>query len=136
MDIELWQLRYVIAVADELNFTRAAERLHISQPALSTRIRELEARLGVALFERTSRRVALTAAGAALVERARPLLVDADAAVGAARDAATARRALAVGLLGTAGAVLFGLVAERLAATDPGARLEPRQISRPDQIDA
>jgi DNA-binding transcriptional LysR family regulator len=135
MDVELWQLRYVIAVADELNFTRAAARLHISQPALSTRIRELEARLGVALFERTSRRVSVTPAGALLAERGRALLEDAASAVAAARNAATAAPVLRVGVLGTSGAVLFPLVAERVAALQPQAVLEPRQLARPDDVD-
>ncbi len=135
MDVELWQLRYVVAIADELNFTRAAERLHISQPALSTRIRELEARLGFALFERTSRRVVVTPAGAVLVERARVLLDDADAAVAAARNAAVAAPALRVGVLGSSGAVLFPLVAERVSQVAPEAMLEPRQLTRPDDID-
>src|SRR5690349_11419969 len=136
MDVELWQLRYVIAVADERNFTRAAERLHISQPALSTRIRELETRLGLTLFERTSRHVSVTPAGELLVERGRALLEDAASAVAAARNVATATPVLRVGVLGTSGAVLFPLVAERVGALQPQAVLEPRQLARPDDIDS
>jgi DNA-binding transcriptional LysR family regulator len=78
--IELRQLRYFLAVADELNFTRAAERLHLAQQALSASIRRLEAQLGVALFVRSTRKVELTVAGEVLVEGAR-------AVVGAAVDA-------------------------------------------------
>lgn len=76
--MELRQISYVLAVADELHFSRAADRLHVAQPSLSRSVRALEREIGVDLFDRTSRRVALTAAGAAFVEAARH--VDAAAA--------------------------------------------------------
>ena len=72
--LELRDLRYFLAVAEELNFTRAAERLHLAQQALSSAIRNLEADLGVQLFTRSTRHVALTAAGEALVSGARHVL--------------------------------------------------------------
>src|SRR5258706_15691273 len=74
----LRQLQYAIAVADALSFRRAAERCHVSQPALSAQLAQLETALGAVLFERDRRRVLPTAAGRALVERARRLLVEAD----------------------------------------------------------
>jgi LysR family hydrogen peroxide-inducible transcriptional activator len=70
----LRQLRYLVAIADTLNFRRAAERCHISQPALSTQIQHLEARLKVQLVERSRRRVLLTAIGDEVVARARRML--------------------------------------------------------------
>jgi len=69
MEPEARLLRYFLAVAEELNFTRAAETLGIAQPALSAQIRRLEAQLGVRLLERTTRYVRLTDAGAIVQER-------------------------------------------------------------------
>jgi epsilon-lactone hydrolase len=84
--VELRHLRSFVAVAEELNFGRAAERLYITQPALSRQIRALEQAVGCELLTRSTRRVALTLAGEALLERARRLLRDADEAVLAAQS--------------------------------------------------
>jgi DNA-binding transcriptional LysR family regulator len=78
MDLELRHLRYFVAVAEELHFGRAAQRLHMAQPPLSQQIRRLEAIVGSRLLVRTSRSVALTPAGAALYARARRLLAQAE----------------------------------------------------------
>jgi DNA-binding transcriptional LysR family regulator len=72
--LELRELRYFLAVAEELNFTRAAERLHLAQQALSASVKRLEDQLGVALFVRTTRRVELTSAGEVLVEEAQAVM--------------------------------------------------------------
>lgn len=86
--MELRHLRYFIAVAETLHFGRAAELLYMAQPPLSQSIRQLETEIGVSLFERTSRRVALTAAGEAFLTEARRILASTDDAVLAARRAA------------------------------------------------
>jgi DNA-binding transcriptional LysR family regulator len=85
--VELRHLRYFIAVAEELNFSRAAERLHMAQPPLSAAIRQLERDLGVDLFTRTTREVTLTEAGRAFLEGARRTLADADRAAEDAKRA-------------------------------------------------
>jgi DNA-binding transcriptional LysR family regulator len=79
--VELRQLRYFVAVGEELHFGRAAARLHMSQSPLSRAIRELERELGLVLFVRTTRRVELTAAGSLLLERSRRALAEIDGAI-------------------------------------------------------
>jgi DNA-binding transcriptional LysR family regulator len=85
--MELRHLRYFVAVAEELHFRRAADRLHVAQPAISEQIRKLEQELGVRLFDRTPRSVALTIAGGALLEEARHVLRHAEVARQAAQNA-------------------------------------------------
>ena len=84
--IELRHLRAFVAVAEELNFGRAAERLYITQPALSRQIRALEQLLGCELLRRSTHRVELTVAGEALLDRVRPLLREVDATVSAVQS--------------------------------------------------
>ena len=112
--MELRHLRYFVAVAEELHFRRAAERLHMSQPPLSQQIRALEEEVGATLLLRNQRRVELTAAGAAFLERAREIL---DAVEDAARQARRVQRGevgrLAVGFVGSA---MYSFVPELLRA--------------------
>ena len=88
--METRELRYFVAVAEELHFGRAAERLGIAQPPLSRAISQLERRLGVTLFERTSRQVTLTAAGEVLLGEGLAALDAVSAAERRTRRAATA----------------------------------------------
>src|SRR4051794_8671933 len=74
MTPDLRELRYFVAVAEELSFTNAARRLHVSQPSLSSAVRQLETRVGVTLLQRTTRKVELTPAGRTLLAHAREVL--------------------------------------------------------------
>ena len=104
--IELRQMRYFLAVADDLNFTRAAERLHLAQQALSASIRRLEEQLGVALFVRSTRKVELTAAGEVLVEGARAVVAAAAEAVERVHQVAEGRSGrITIGFSTAAGGV-------------------------------
>lgn len=118
--MDLRQLRYFVAVAEELHFSRAAARLHLAQSALSAQVRSLEQEVGAELFTRTSRRVALTPVGEALLVDARRLLADADAALGHARLLARSKqRRLIVGCLGPATAELLAPGIVEFAARHP-----------------
>ncbi|UTX54464.1 LysR family transcriptional regulator [Leucobacter aridicollis] len=100
--MELQQMRYVVAVAEERNFTRAAERCRVVQSALSHQVKALERELGVRLFARTSRRVELTAAGEAFLPHARASLESAERAIADAASAAgEVRGTLTIGLIPT-----------------------------------
>jgi len=104
---EVRQLQYFVTVAEELNFTRAAQRLHVVQQSLSTGIAQLEGALGIRLFERTTRSVTLTSAGAAWLPYAREALASMNRAADAAEDLAVGRSGrLRVGLAAT-GALPF-----------------------------
>ncbi|MEM9794845.1 MAG: hydrogen peroxide-inducible genes activator [Pseudomonadota bacterium] len=124
----LQQFRYLVAVADTLHFRRAAESVNVTQPTLSTQLRELEAKLGVQLVERSRAGVTLTPIGAQVAARARVLLRD-------AADIATLARAAAdplagtvrVGVVGSLGSYFLPLVIPDLHATFPDLKLYVRE---------
>jgi DNA-binding transcriptional LysR family regulator len=127
MNVHLRDLRYFVAVAEELHFSRAAERLRLSQPALSKQIRQLERELRFPLFRRERRRVELTAAGEALLPAARQLLADWERALATATQLANEEaKLLQVGFQTSVGGGLYQDVAARFAAVRPDWRLELR----------
>src|SRR5437763_13996014 len=114
-DLDSRLLRAFVAVAKELNFTRAASRLHLAQQALSAQVRQLETRVGERLFDRTTRSVALTEAGERLLPHARATLAALDAGLGEVEATRRAARAtLRVGLATTAGGPPAGETLRRL----------------------
>ncbi len=135
--MELRQLRYFTTLAEELNFTRAAERLHISQPPLSAQIAQLENELGVKLFHRTSRKVELTEAGAAFLRDVRIIQNRLKEATHRVRqiDAGLAGR-LEIGLSGSHFlGPLPGLIA-KLARSHPDIRVILNEMAPNDQLEA
>lgn len=132
MDIELRHLRAFVAVAEELNFTRAARRLFIAQQALSTQIRQLEDRIGARLFERNTRSVSLTRAGEVLLGQARLLLADADTVVAATRAAGETGTTLTVGFVAAVNHPEMSHALDRFSESHPEVDL---MINFGDQLD-
>ena len=128
--MELRQLRYLVALADEQHFTRAAAREHIAQPALSQQIRRLEQEVGLALVERTTRRVTVTEAGRTLVARARRILSEVDAANAEMQALAGARTGhVTVGTMHTMGPVDVSLALALFHQRHPAVELTVREQS-------
>ncbi|WP_433665783.1 LysR family transcriptional regulator [Nocardia sp. CA-136227] len=133
MDLHMRHLRYFVAVAEELNFTRAAHRLHIAQQALSAQIKQLEQAAGVTLLVRSTRSVELTAAGTVFLADARALLADADAAVDRARTIqAGEHERLTLGFLEGAALTLTDPILSAFRQRHPGVQLELRQFGYDD----
>ena len=143
--MELRHLRYFVAVAEELHFSRAAERLHVAQPAVSEQVRKLEQELGVRLFNRSRRNVSLTDAGAVLLPEARRVLRQAEAArraVRTARDRPTSL--LRIGYVPTSLPASVPRALQRLTSgmsrletrMDPGSAIELVEAVREGELDA
>jgi DNA-binding transcriptional LysR family regulator len=135
--MDLRQLRYFVAVAEERHFGRAAQRLHMSQPPLSMQIKALARELGIELLERSSRRVALTDAGRAFLERSRTILGAVEEAREVARGAEQGTRGrFEVGFISSASLSLLPpsirLFRERFGAVE----LELKELTSAQQIDA
>ena len=133
--MELRHLRYFVAVAEELSFRRAAEKLHLAQPPLSAQIKSLEAELGVRLFERTTRSVSLTHAGRVLLEEARLVL---GASVQAERRAKEAEHGLTgtlrVGMIAPAANAWLAGVLRVFRQRFPAVQLSLFDLTSPEQL--
>ncbi len=135
--MELRQLRYFIAVAEELHFRRAAARLHISQPPLSQQIARLEEELGCRLLSRTRRRVELTPAGEAFLRDARATLEELDVAVATVRRIETGQAGLLrVNFVGSALLSIVPGIIQRFRRGRPEVEIELRERSTLEQLRA
>lgn len=135
--MELRHLRYYIAVAEELHFGRAAERLFMSQPPLSQQIRQLEEELETVLLERTSRSVSLTPAGESFLEDARRILAEVDEAAERARAVARGEEGrLHLGFMGHSLMSDFPLCIREFNRQYPRIRMELSENSTTGQLDA
>jgi DNA-binding transcriptional LysR family regulator len=133
--MELRQLRYFVAVAEELHFRRAAARLHMSQPPLSTQVRLLEEELGCPLMVRSRRRVALTPAGESFLRHARALLEGVDEAVQDARRIHAGQAGqLRISFVGSALLSLVPGVVKRYRAARPDVEVQLRERSTEEQL--
>ncbi|KIF83320.1 LysR substrate-binding domain-containing protein [Noviherbaspirillum autotrophicum] len=136
MSIELRQLRYFVAVAEENHFGRAAARLHMTQPPLSQTIQALEATLGTPLFSRTKRSVTLTPAGAALLPEARRILQQAGALPDLARRAASGESGmLSLSFVSTADYSVLPPLLREFREHYPKVQIELREATTDVQID-
>ncbi|MFI8946205.1 LysR family transcriptional regulator [Streptomyces sp. NPDC053750] len=135
--MELRQVRYFLALAEECHFGRAAARLHVAQPALSQQIKHLERELGITLFHRSTRHVELTEAGRQLTGYARTLLAEAERARVHMTELATGRAGhVSVGFIGTATYDVLPRVARTVRARLPHITLELRgELLSPQLVD-
>jgi DNA-binding transcriptional LysR family regulator len=135
--MDLRQLRYFVAVAEERHFGRAAQRLHMSQPPLSMQIKGLELELGIVLLERTSRRVSLTDAGRAFLKRARKILEAVEEAKEEARGAEEGTQGvLGVGFISSATLSLLPPSIRLFRERFGGVELELKELTSAQQVDA
>ncbi|MDX2242588.1 MAG: LysR family transcriptional regulator [Leptolyngbyaceae cyanobacterium bins.302] len=135
--MELRHLHYFLAVAEELNFSRAADRLHMAQPPLSQQIRQLEAELGFQLFHRTKRRVALTEAGQVFLTEARQVLQALDHAIEKGRQASRGEVGqLAIGFVSSTAYNILPSVLQAFRRQVPGVILELQELTTREQVQA
>ena len=135
--MELRQLRYFVAVAEERHFGRAAKRLRLSQPPLSAQIKGLEEELGVKLFQRSTRQVALTDAGRTFLERAKGILEAVEEAKEAAKGADEGVRGrLEIGFISSATLGLLPPAIRLFRERFGGVEIELRELTSAQQIDA
>ena len=132
--MELRHLRYFVAVAEELNFSRAAQRLHVSQPPLSRQIRDLESELNVTLFERTRQSVRLTSAGRIALLHARQLMRDADLLRAETQIAAGTEQELHIGYAPSPTAQLLSPLLCRFQELAPRARVTFHDLNQAGMV--
>src|SRR6266404_1872914 len=126
--MELHQLRYFVAVAECGNVSRAADRCHIAQPSLSQQLRKLEENLGVKLFDRLGRGIAITDAGRALLPRARRVLAEVrETEANLKREADGCQGTLVVGAIPTMAPYLLPAALDRLRAAHPECQVNVRE---------
>ena len=135
--MDLRQIRFFMALATELNFTRAASRLNISQPPLTRHIQQLEASLGVTLFERTTRGVALTQAGIVFLEEARKIVALSDQAVNKTKLAHQGQLGrLDIGIFGSSTLSVVPTLLIELRKTHPDVIISLQNTTKIQQIEA
>jgi DNA-binding transcriptional LysR family regulator len=133
--MELRHLRYFVAVAEELHFSRAAERLHVSQPPLSQQIKQLEEEVQVRLFDRSKRWVRLTSAGRLFLEHVRQVLMEVDGAVLAARRTLGGERdRLSVACTPWAGYMAVPHILRRFSERQPDVRIDIQTLNSVQQL--
>jgi DNA-binding transcriptional LysR family regulator len=133
--VELRQLEYFLAVAEDLNFRRAAERLHMTQPPLSQQIRQLEIEMGLTLFDRSTRRVQLTAAGEVFRQSASRLLRQLQDSIAEARDVASGLAGqLALGFVPSATIEILPPILREFRSAFPGVRLVLHELNPEQQV--
>ena len=135
--MELRHIRYFIAVAEELNFTRAAEKLFTAQPSLSQQIRDLESEIGVKLFSRTKRKVELTKAGEVFLKEARLVLQQANLAIQVTRDSVRkSNRKIKIGFVPSAEVKIFPKIMPFIRQKMPSLNVELKSINTIEQEEA
>jgi LysR family hca operon transcriptional activator len=135
--MELRLLRYFVAVAEELNFTRAAERLHIAQPSLSQQVRQLETEIGAPLFLRDKHRLELTEAGRIFLRESRNILNYTNHAISMTRQAARAEAGLiTIAMVPGPEGKIFSRVLSNLLFNNPEVQIVLRSLTSPEQVAA
>jgi len=133
--MELRHLRYFVAVAEDLHFGRAAERLHMAQPPLSQQIRQLEIEIGFDLFRRTKRSVQLTEAGQLFLDRVRVIFAQVDRAIEIGRQASRGDLGqMIVGFVGSAAYNVLPPILQSMRTQVPGVGLELRELTTVQQL--
>ena len=133
--MELRHLRYFIAVAEELNFTRAADRLHMAQPPLSQQIQQLEAQLGFQLFRRTKRTVVLTDAGQVFFEEAQKILLQVDRAIQLGQQTSRGELGqLTIGFVSSAAHNVVPAILQQFRTLNPAVLLELHELTTNEQL--